>query len=39
MKELAYLQEFLVTSAAIEDLLDEDFLVWVGKLDKKREVR
>lgn len=30
-----YLEEILVTSAAIEDLLDENPLIWVLKLSQK----
>ena len=28
----AYLEEFLVSGAAVEDLLDEDLLIWVREL-------
>ena len=33
----SYLKEFLVTGAAIEHLLNEDFLVWVRELSKSKQ--
>ena len=33
LKNSTYLEEFLVASAPVEDLLDENFLVWVSELE------
>ena len=39
LKNNTYLEEFLVASATVEDLLDEHFLVWVSELETHLIVR